>query len=351
MQQPLKVIQKIEETKKTITLVLQTPHYVSYQAGQFITLIFNNLSKNEIRRSYSLSSTNGIDQHLAITVKKVANGLVSRYLTERIQVGDTLIALAPAGQFTLPSIPSPIARTIFLFGGGSGITPLFSILKYVLKFEPQSQIILVNANRNEKSIIFKKSLEQLAENYPTQLKIFHFLSQPKTTFKNTINIKYQWGYISNFYIEQVINQHLQFDRADAQFFLCGPRGLMIKAAQTIGFMGFGTEQVHQEIFTIKTIKRPNPDELKDSIVTLHHDNQTFKIPVKAGQTILEAIEQKGLHFPFSCRSGICTTCSGQCESGLVKMFTQEGLLDTTMTKGLVLTCVGYPYSEAVLIRI
>ena len=123
----VKVVQKIKETQSSVTLVLEPEHSeIQYQAGQFLTFIFDDLGPKEIRRSYSFSSTPDVDSHWAITVKKQVNGLVSKYLTDIVQVGDSLTTLLPAGQFTLPSVTAN--RDVFLIGGGSGITPFFNDL-------------------------------------------------------------------------------------------------------------------------------------------------------------------------------------------------------------------------------
>ncbi len=345
----LKVINKHQETANTVTLHLKpTDHQpMEYQAGQFLTFIFKNLGVQEVRRSYSISSAPSVDNILAITVKKVSNGLASKYLTEVVEVGETLTCLAPAGQFTIQTKPEN-QRDIFLIGGGSGVTPLFSIIKETLNKEVKSRVTLLLANRNKASIIFKKELDALATQFSEQFQIIHFLSQPKDKPTSSIkNIRYQTGYISNFYIEQLVNKHLQFEKDKAQFFICGPEGLMLKAQMIVNFIGFPKSNIHKEIFVIKELPRPDFEQLPDAQVLLRTNQQTYEFKVKSGQNLLEAASQAGLELPFNCKSGICTVCACQCETGIVKMYTQEGVFDSDIVKGLVFTCVGYPLTEKI----
>lgn len=346
----LRIADKIRETSRSTTLVLEPVNApVSYRAGQFLTFIFDRLGPTQIRRSYSLSSAPGVEDNLAITVKKVPNGAVSRYLSDSTELGTLLEALPPAGRFILDPTSAP--RDIFLIGGGSGVTPLFSLLKQTLHDEPQSRVILIDANHDETCIIFKKQLQALAKHYAGRFVPILYLSNPKRSISELRQqlspLDLHWGRLSNALIEQLVQQHLQHPPERARFFLCGPQGLIIKAENTLGFLGFGDKQVHREIFTIKTVYRPEADNFPHSQVRLRINGDSYQFPVLPGQHILEAARRAGIELPYSCLSGICTTCSVNCSLGEVEMYTQEGLLTTEMTDGLVLTCVGYPTSEVV----
>lgn len=351
---PVKVLKKIKETSRSVTLILEASSTeVSYQAGQFLSFIFNHLGPREIRRSYSFSSAPSVDKHWAITVKKQVNGLVSKYLTDIIQVGDTLTALLPAGQFTLPAATA--ARDIFLIGGGSGITPLFSILKQALHTEANNKVTLINANSRPTQVIFQKALHELSQQFPQRFQTVHLLSQlPEighfydTKLPNVSVLNQRLG---NILVEDLVKQYLQYSPEQAQFFLCGPRNLMLKSRMVLGFMGFSKEQVHQEIFVIKNPLRPDTATLPDSQVRITYRQEQYEFPLVAGQSILAAAGQANIDLPYSCLSGICTTCAGNCVSGKVDMYTQEGLMNTQTTKGLVMTCVGYPKTAVVEIEI
>lgn len=349
----LQVIRIIQETADTVTLqFIPSSTDFAYQSGQSITLIFNHLSVKPFRRTYSFSSTPKVDKYPAITVKRQVNGLASTYLTRDIRVGDKLTALSPAGQFTLSPKPE-MERDIILVGGGSGVTPLFSILKKALSQEKRSRILLILANRNEHHIIFRNALEQWSQHYPKRLKIIYLLSNPITEIEalSTENIQVLQSRFSNYLFERLIKKELRFPREQAQLFICGPEGLALKAQMTLKFMGFTNQQVHREIFIIKNTFTPTADKFADSQVSVQFQSNTYTFPVTAGQTILQAAEAQGINLPYSCLSGICTTCAGTCTSGRVEMYTQEGYTDSEIGVGLVLTCVAYPTTPKVEMRI
>lgn len=351
----LRVQAKIRETDTAVTLVLEPlGTNLHYKAGQFIILIFKNLGPKEFRRSYSFSSTPSIDLFPSITVKKIPNGSATRYLVDEVQSGDLLEAIHPSGQFLLPENDG-IGRDIFLIGGGSGITPLFSILKQVLHIEPQSRVTLILANSNESSIIFRKSLQVLAMQFAERLQVIHFLSHlsepiaPLRQAEKPAEIHQER--LSNALIGKMVERHLHFDRSNAQFFLCGPKNLMIKASQMLHYLQFGESQIHQETFTIIEPYRPPGELYGDSRVRIHYLGRDYDILLKGGQTILEAAEAVGLELPYSCRSGVCTTCAGRCLAGKVEMFTQAGRVSTDLSNQVVFTCVGYPLTKEVSISI
>ncbi len=342
-----RIKKKIREAADTATLVLRPAQGpLPYQAGQFITLIFSQPAQAEIRRSYSLSSAPKVDEDMAVTVKRQPNGLVSNYLVEKAQEGSLLTGLPPAGQFTLPERGAP--PTLFLIGGGSGITPLFSILKYVLRHLPSSRLVLIDANRDERSIIFREQLLGWQRAYPQRLKSIHLLSNPREELPEGIpNLSMARGRLGNALLEELVRQNAGGGLQDAAFYLCGPGGLMLKSEMALRFMGYLPEQIYQEAFTITTPYRPKAGRFPDSEVELQAYGRQYSFPVPAGKSILEAAEKAGLELPYSCRSGICTSCAAHCLEGKVEMYGPDGLADSTGAKGLVLTCVGFPLSRRV----
>lgn len=346
----VQVVERIRETPLTISLVLQPlDQTVRYRAGQFLTLVFDEgtLGPRPVRRSYSFCTTPGVDPQLTISVKKKPNGLVSRYLHHQVEVGDVLHALPPAGQFILP--PSDGPRDIFLIGGGSGITPLFSILKEVLYNESEARVVLLFANRNEDHIIYREALRTLSRAYADRFALIHLLSNPQDDLLHIRQMldpaEVYWGRLSNHMVEKLVDDYMVHDPLAAHFFLCGPRGLMLKATNALGFKGFGADQVHSENFVIRKAQRPPGNHFPRARVHLERRGQSYDFFVEPGQTILEAAEQVGLYLPFSCRVGTCATCSGHCTEGQAIMYTQDGRMDTDATKGLVFSCVAYPQSD------
>ena len=349
----LRVLEKRKEAPGVVTLILASESgQVDYKPGQFLTLVFSDLGPSEIRRSYSLSSTPHLDNFLALTVKQQANGVVSRYLVEKIKPGELLQSLTPAGQFTLDP-QSTFSRDVFFFAGGSGVTPVFPILKTLLQKEPQSRLHLLLANRNEKHIIFRETFQSLAREYPDQWHCMHLLSnlheEVNLSEGRHLPVKKRWGRLSNALVEDWVNKNLTYRKEDAEFFVCGPSGLMLKTSMCLAYMGFAKERIHREVFDIVAPFRPPASRYQNSELTLHWKGSTHQIPLLAGQTILEAAEAAGLPLPYSCRSGICTTCNAQCLSGKAEMHTPDGTIDTDILHGNLLTCVGYPLTEKLVL--
>mgnify|MGYP002623667865 FL=1 len=220
----LQIVEKVFETPLAATLTLLVKNGpVAYHAGQFITFIFNDLGPKEIRRSYSISSApEGNDNYLAITAKKIPNGLVSRYLVDQTSVGMTLFALKHSGKFICPPCKG-IARDLIFFGAGSGITPLFSIIRDRLKREPASKLTLVYANSNLKSVIFLEALQRLARQFPERLHIIHLISNLLENVPTSTNVESWNKRFSNQMMEGIVGKYLKHDIRKDKFFMCEQR--------------------------------------------------------------------------------------------------------------------------------
>ena len=344
----------IQETADTKTFVLEPTdaQISSYQPGdaspgeaspgQFLTFLLY-LENREVRRSYSMSSSPGTDALPAITIKRVANGEVSRYWHDRVQVGTVLQALPPAGRFT-PDVSDGQPRDIFLLGAGSGITPLFSILKYILTQEPESRVTLLYASRRERSVIFYDQLEEWQQRYPDRLEIIHILSQPSDDWLG------RRGRINNYRLENVVRKRLHFPADRARFFLCGPFELMRVAEITLLFMGFAPAQIRKENFVIDSVPPP-PKKSEAHTISLNFHGDERNLEVSAYTSILQAALNSGIPIPYSCKGGRCGTCAAICRSGEVRMSLNDVLTDRDLAQGWVLTCTGYAESEGVVLEI
>lgn len=336
----------IPETADAATYLLENIDGlpVPYQAGQFLTLLLHHNGR-ELRRSYSLSSASGIDPYLAITIKRVPNGEVSRYLLDTLQEGDVIQSLYPAGRFTLQTDPGN-RRDIFMFGAGSGLTPLYALLKTVLLQEPLSRITLINSNRNERTALFWWPIEQLAAQYPAQLRCINLLSDPDPA-SGKYPVRLNIGLV-----QQLVTENLHFDRAQARFFLCGPPFYMRMVRMGLIFMEFPEEAIHREHFVTKPVKVIESVVQDTSVksVQLIYRNQNYQLAVPGNQFILKAALRNGIQLPYSCQGGMCSTCAGKCVKGEVKMKLNEVLTDKEVADGWVLTCVAYPVSAEVIIE-
>lgn len=340
----IRVEKIIDETDNTRTFVLKPldDSTLSYLPGQFLTFLLN-LENREVRRSYSMSSAPGIDALPAITIKRVANGEVSRYWHDQVKVGTILNALPPAGRFT-PDASDGQPRDIFLLAAGSGITPIFSILKFILTNEPESRVTLLYASSRERSIIFNKQLEEWQQNYPERLGIINILSQPTDDWLG------RRGRINNYRLENIVRKRLYFPAVEARFFLCGPFELMRVAEITLLFMGFAPDQIRKENFVIDTVPLP-PKKSEPHTIRLNFHGEEHKLPVPAYTSILQAALDSGIPIPYSCQGGRCGTCAALCQNGEVRMSLNDVLTDRDISQGWVLTCTGYAEGEGVKLLI
>src|SRR5215217_1165318 len=216
----LRVRQIIREGDDAKTFVFERPDGkpLIYKAGQFLTFIIE-LHGREVRRSYSMSSAPDVDRYAAITVKRVPNGEISRFWIDLVQEGDIFITLFPSGRFVLDELP-PTEHDIVLIGAGSGITPLFSILKQSLTTYTKTHITLIYASRNIKNTLFWHEILKWQHGFPARFNVVHIHSQPSDDW-NGIR-----GRINNTRLEQLVLNSLKFEKTQARFFICGPFDLM-----------------------------------------------------------------------------------------------------------------------------
>ena len=336
-----KVVKITPETDQASTIFLQKLAFepISYQAGQFLTFLFPHHGEL-LRRSYSFSSAPGIDPTISITVKRVTNGTISRHLLDHLKPGDELHSLMPAGRFTLNNNVSGACQ-VFLFAAGSGITPIFSLLKKLLYEKPKILVVLVYQNRDERDIIFKDQLEELNKKHSDRLTWINLLSRP-------VNQHQVHWKLTNLIVEKMVGTH-QYPGKKLFFYLCGPPSFMRMIQFTLRWMGFEEEQIKKEFFTVEHI--PSPPLMSDrnaKQITLHRHGETHQFTVAYPTNILQAALNNHIPIPFSCRAGRCSTCVAKCLSGSIKMSVNEVLTDTDLRNGLVLTCVGFAETDVEL---
>lgn len=339
----LQVQKIVRETDDAATLHFWHPisEQLRYKAGQFLTVLVPGADGKKVRRSYSMSSSPATDSSVAITVKRVKGGLVSNYLCDQVRAGDFLEVIEPMGRFTYEQ---PHSGNLVMIGAGSGITPLFAILKTVLKTTDR-RILLIYGNRDEKSIIFKDALQQLESEYAGRLSIVYILSRPS---------QYWVGHRGR------INQansiwFMKENRVDFKndyFYMCGPEAMMDEMHKIYRLFEVPEEHIFYERFNapVQDEEEQLPD-LKKQTVTVQYDGETHIFEVEPHQTILEAALELDIDLPYSCQAGMCTACLGKCLEGVVKMDEDEGLTEKEIAAGYVLTCVSRPMSEGVVIEI
>ncbi|MCS6972888.1 MAG: ferredoxin--NADP reductase [Cyclobacteriaceae bacterium] len=340
----------IRETADAISIVFAHPPSgkIQYKSGQFLTLILN-LNGKEVRRAYSLCSSPFTDEDLAVTVKRVENGLVSNWLNDNVKPGDVIKVMEPMGQFTT-EYDKNRKRHIIMFAGGSGITPMMSIIKSILTQEPESICSLIYCNRNIDSIIFKDELAKWETNYQGRLHVIHVLDNAPMNWQGYS------GLLNHDMLTKLFERIPDWGIDKTTYLMCGPEGMMKNVETLLAMRNIPKEKIFKESFVQgildKDKKQEEPaSENKARLVTIRYDGQEYKIMVEPNRTILETALDQGIDLPYSCQSGLCTACRGKAISGKVKLDEEEGLSQAERDEGYVLTCVGHPLTDDVIIEI
>ena len=356
----LTVVALTPETPDAVTIHLEHPdgQVLPSQPGQFLTLLVpcGPGGKKE-RRAYSLSSTPHEAPRLSVTVKRVTGGLVSNYLLDNVQVGQQLEVMAPLGNFSL--VPHPqAARSLVLVGAGSGITPLMSILKAVLKTEANSRVLLVYGNRNEESVIFQDQLNALEASSNGRLQVEHVYSQPL----HPGGAHQHTGRLNRTALLRILEQRHDAPATQATYYLCGPDGMMAEARAALDLLDVPANQVFRESY-VAAAETAETAQLHGEVsaapaapagtrrVTIRYEGSEYVLDVPEKETILETALAQDIDLPYSCQAGLCTACRGKCLSGKVHLDEREGLSDSEMKQGYILTCVGHPLTDDVVIEI
>ena len=348
----LKVKEIVQETKDAITIVFESPeNKINYKSGQFLTLIVPMEGK-DVRRAYSLCSSPFVDGDPAVTVKRVEGGLMSNWLPDNLKVGDTMKIMEPMGVFTT-EYKTDNKRHIVMFAGGSGITPMMSITKSMLTQEPDSIISLIYCNRDIDSIIFKDKLEQLQTDYEGRFRVIHILDDAPMNWQG------HSGLLNHDMLVKIFERIPNWGADKTTYLMCGPEGMMKNVENLLEEQKIDKSKVFKESFVAGTIDKelkkegaePSDGEIVTREVTVIYDGEEHKFTVEPDSTILETALDLGIDLPYSCQSGLCTACRGKCISGKVKLDEEEGLSESELEEGYVLTCVGHPISDDVVIEI
>ncbi len=360
---PLKVKEVKSETADTVSITFDLPQTLQetfqYIQGQYLTLRFE-LQGKSVRRAYSMSSS-PLEDHLTVTVKKVKGGLVSTHICEQLKQGMEVEVMPPQGRFFTP-LDEANRKTYYLFGAGSGITPLQSILKTVLEKEPKSKVVLLYGNRNEDCIIFKGELDQLQQRYSGQLFIEHTLSQPNKERKSGLGgffgkSKISWqgnvGRIDNKAVESLLSKHSS-EGSEEEFFICGPNTMIDTVEQVLIGRGIDKKRVHAERFSSAQLPHEEGSKPAAAAATgggaqliVHLDGERLETAIAPGKTILDTLLDLKYEPPYSCTSGSCSTCMAKVIQGEVEMEACYALDEDEVKDGYILTCQAKPTTNVV----
>jgi ring-1,2-phenylacetyl-CoA epoxidase subunit PaaE len=316
----------------------------SFEAGQYFTFK-KTIGNQEIRRSYSLCSAPN-ENEWRVAIKQIPDGVFSSYANQELRVGDTLEVLAPMGNFKFT--PRQDARNNYvLFAAGSGITPIFSILKTILTLEPQSTVTLFYGNKGQGEVIFREELEALKNKYLDKLNLVHVFSRENT------GVPLLKGRIDAERIEKLLRAFFKGQTIDAAY-LCGPQQMILSAKEELEKFGMAANQIHFELFHAAPIEKKEEASVKaaafDSHIELIMDGEVTNFYLSSqGPSILDAAYQAGADAPFACKGGVCCTCKAKVLRGEVSMDVNYALTPEEVEQGYVLTCQAHPKSTDVLI--
>ncbi|GIV26278.1 MAG: phenylacetic acid degradation NADH oxidoreductase PaaE [Bacteroidia bacterium] len=343
---PLKVKNIEKVSKDAVAITFDVPlQYVSqfrFKQGQFITLKININGENVIR-SYSICTSPYYEKELKVAVKEVPNGKMSTYINRQLKVGETIEVMPPSGKF-YTELNSSHAKKYILWAGGSGITPMMSILKSVLFIEKQSQIILFYANREPDNVIFKNEVDQLTQSNPN-LKTIYIFDNPPANYPEE-----QSGLLNEDKIHILLKKYEGLN-AD-EHFICGPTPMMQLIENTLKKLNVPDEKIHIEYFT--AVESDNNTNVfgegieSEVTVILYGIETTFKLNSN-GINILDAAIQNGVDAPFSCKGGVCSTCRAKIIEGKARMTVNYALTEQEVADGYILTCQAHPESERLII--
>lgn len=339
---PLRVLAVIQETAQAASfeLAANDGHDIDFTPGMFLTVVCR-IDGQEYRRAYSISSAVQARRSVTITVKRVVDGMVSNYLIDTVKAGDSLQVLGPSGNFAL--LPAAGAeRELLLVGGGSGITPLMSILRSVLVAEPASRITLLYGNRRQEDVIFAPALAALEQDFHPRLRLVHVLEEagkgwPFATgrldaarFADELQAIYGEGLPTGLHV-----------------YMCGPAPMMAGVNEVLAQRNFPAAQVHQENFTPGNRPADSTGQTEQPL-TVRRRGQHWEGIAQQGKTLLEAGLDVGAPMEFSCTLGGCGRCRVKVVEGKVDMPEPNCLLPEEKAQGYALACIAHACSPVTI---
>jgi ring-1,2-phenylacetyl-CoA epoxidase subunit PaaE len=335
------------ETADCVSVSFDIPQQLAndfkYIQGQYITFKLH-IDGQGIRRSYSVCSSPITDADLRVAIKKVKNGKGSTYINDRLKVGDMLEVMTPMGNF-YTAMDASNHKEYVLFAGGSGITPMLSIIKTVLDAEPNSRIQLFYGNENEAAIIFKNQLQALEQEHSSRLKVHHILNSAAD---------YPEIYKGMMTVEKLSTLMQQFVKIDnrSEVFICGPVPMMQNVEQTLQQLNVPKSQIHIEYFSAPVESAAAPTvgtATKKATLTIILDGDEVVTEMMPDESVLDAALRINLDAPYACQGGSCCTCRALLTEGKVDMKVNYALLDAEVKQGFILTCQSYALTESITV--
>lgn len=311
-----------------------------FKAGQYITL--DVLGE---RRDYSLCSS-PLEESWCVGVRSLSNGKISTYLNSEIKEGDTIKVSTPNGRFSIPSRPDE-KRKIVAFVGGSGITPILSILKYTLETEEGVNFHLFYSNKHPNEVMFKEDLEKLKQNYPNNFFLHFIYTQHKLD---------NWlleGRLDAAKFRLILNQMIDINEVD-ETLVCGPNEMIGILTNEIHTAGIPKENIHFELFSTegmpKTSEMEDSNKVSEVEVVVELDGEASTLVWNTEKNLVDAMLEVGIDAPYSCKGGICSSCMCKLVEGEVVVGENYILTDSDLEEGIILACCSRPKSGKIRIN-
>ncbi len=329
-----------------VTLKADDEAAFEFTQGQYLTFR-RDFEGEELRRNYSICT--GRDEGiLQIGIKRVDGGTFSTWANEELAVGDRLEAMKPQGRFFGKSEPNA-GKSYLAYAGGSGITPILSILKTVLATEPGAEFTLVYANRGVGSIMFREELEDLKNIYMDRLTVIHILES------NAQEVDLFTGRVTEEKCALLFKHWIDISAIDTAY-ICGPEPMMLGIRSALSAHGLANDQIRFELFGASQQGRAkhmaavaNASAKGSTSATIILDGAARNIEMARDTSILDAATTNDLGAPFSCKAGVCSTCRAKLIEGEVDMIANHALEDYEVEQGYILTCQSYPLSNKVVV--
>jgi ring-1,2-phenylacetyl-CoA epoxidase subunit PaaE len=346
----LKVAEIVPETDEAMSIRFDVPYDLAdafrFKAGQHLTLRAD-INGEEVRRNYSLC-TAPFENELMVTVKRIAGGVFSNWVADTLKAGDAIDVMTPHGSFTTQFDPGA-ERHYVAIAGGSGITPVMSLVRTALADEPRSRFTLFYGNRDSSSVIFLEALAALKDRYMGRLELFHFLDQEEG------DVDLFNGMLDKARCGEAIEHLVDEPEAVAAWFICGPGPMMDAAEAALHERGIAHDRIHIERFTagrpsaaLAAQMQALQEQAAGLSLSVTLDGRTRKVDFTEAN-ILDSARAAGLPAPFACKAGVCATCRAKVTKGKVEMAARYGLTDEEIAAGYILTCQSVPAGAGVAV--
>lgn len=335
--QPLRCIARRFQTPDAVTFTFEAENsgLFHFHAGQFVILQLE-IEGQPVQRAYSISSSPTRPFALECTVKRVAGGLVSNWLIDHFQVGDSLTMSAPAGAFSLQHSAQP--KRYLLLSAGSGITPMIAMTRYLLDRHQTVEIHFVHSSPNPELTLFQAELSFWANKHAN----FHLYQLFSDVGASSQLLAADW-----------LSQRFPALN-DTEAYVCGPEAYMAVVESALQQQDFDMQRFFKESFTPATSVTSAPvqaEQVVDSFVMKVAGKMLANekaVPIVGQQSILEAVEAAGLAMQAACRAGVCGACQCQVVSGESDSNSQVSLSAEQIAQGYVLACSTVAKSDLVI---